>query len=306
MRMSLLRAMILAAALFLALFSAKLALTPSRSGLTDSGPFGASELRQLSAPQEQSEKSRKNYASSGGQSAPPTGVRPPSGESQKYEKIATLAQSTTAYDDDRAKVSGAIEAHGGIVQIERAAGLTGRRSVYLGIGVPPDKFEAFIAVLQTIGTSTQIDVVKNDKTNDYLELKARRTTLEKARAALDGIAASGGSIDERIKLQGRLTEIEEKIQALGVSLGEFDAQNELCTVRLTLTERKPPRPESIAARAFDALAWTAWVYAGIASGFLLMTGALWFAAALFGYVLGLIRAERGRVAQMGTITAEVP
>ncbi|MBX9926905.1 MAG: DUF4349 domain-containing protein [Hyphomicrobiaceae bacterium] len=286
MRLSIARAAVVAAALFFALFLAKLLLTPQR-GESDGNFIGM----QQSLNQADEKGSRKNYATTRQQSAPPAGVRPPSADTQKYEKIATLSQTTTAYETDRAKVATAIDAHGGLVQIERAAGLKGRRSIYLQIGVPPDKFETFTAALQAIGQGASIDIIKNDKTNEYLELKARRTTLEKARNALEALAATGGSIDERIKLQNRLTEVEEKLQALGVSLGEFDTQNELCTVRLTLTERQPPRGQSFATRAFDALAWTSYVYAGIGLGFLMLTAAFSFAAALLAYVLRIIRAE---------------
>lgn len=292
MCMTLPRAAATAVALFLLLFAAKFTLTPVRTPGGQSGDFLAQ-----GALQQDSKLERKNYASAKSPSAgpAPAGVRPPGPDTQKYEKVASVSQTTSAYDSDRAKIAAAIDAHGGIVQVERAAGLKGRRSVYLGIGVPPERFEDFIAAVQSIGQSTQIDIVKNDKTREYLELKARRTTLEKARSALDKLAEAGGSIDERINLQGRLTEIEEKVQALGVSLGEFDTQNELCTVRLSLVERQAVRGESIAQRVFDALAWTATVYAGIGAGFALLVGGLWFAAALAGYVLRLIRAESARV-----------
>ncbi len=291
MRFTIVRAALIAAALFVLLFGIVFWLMPVRSVGLSSGLGGSDFSGSRNQLDDSDKASRKNYAT-GRQQSPPTGVRPPSGETQKYEKIASVSQSTTDFAADRAKVTAAIEAHTGLIQVERAAGLEGRRSTYLGIGVPPDKFDTFVEALQKIGESTQIDIVKNDKTNEYLELKARRTTLEKARNALEAVAATGGSIDERINLQGRLTEIEEKLQALGVSLGEFDTQNELCTVRLTLIERKPPPTRSISARLFDALSWTAAIYAGIAAGFLMLTAALWFAVALVDYVLRLVRNER--------------
>jgi Domain of unknown function (DUF4349) len=272
------RAALLAALLFVALFALRLLLAPSL--MRDGGPGPSSE-------QQSFENSRKNYASAKQQSAVPTAA--PAADVQKYEKIATLAQASGAFDDDKTRMTQVITAHQGIVQLERQTGLTGRRSLFLGIGVPPDKFEAFIDAAKAIGRNVQIDVVKNDKTNDYLQLKAKRTTLEKARAALEGISSSGGSVDERVNVQNRLTEIEEKIQELGVSLGEFDTQNELCTVNLTLTETRIRREQSLPRRLFEALEWTAFWYAATGVGFLTLTAGIWLAAGLVRYFLRLAK-----------------
>ena len=129
--------------------------------------------------------------------------------------------------------------------------------------------------MQGIGRNAIIEIVKNDKTNEYLQLKAQRTTLEKARAGLDALRTSGGSIDERLNVLARLTDIEKQIQELGVSLGEFDSQNELCTVKLTLQEIRPVSPGSLRTRLVDALEWSSSRYALLGAGFLGLTfGAL--------------------------------
>jgi hypothetical protein len=73
-------------------------------------------------------------------------------------------------------------------------------------------------------------------------------------------------VDERLKVQARLTEIEEKIQDLGVSLGEFNAENEFCTVKLTLAEIEPPLSLTGAARAMGALFWALEHFIFLAAG----------------------------------------
>jgi uncharacterized protein YfcZ (UPF0381/DUF406 family) len=223
---------------------------------------------------------RKNYASitvKGGGSAAASAV----GLSQKYEKIATIAQRTSDYEADKGRIDALVVANKGQVQLERAEGLVGDRILYLGIGVPPEVFDPFIAELRKIGRLVAITVVKNDKTNEYLQLRASRATLEKARASLETLAATGGSVDERVNVQSRLTEVEEKIQALGVSLGEFDSQNEFVTVKLTLAERAAERPISIERRLFVAFSFTVQAYAAIGLGFAALVAGFW---ALFGLV----------------------
>ena len=151
------------------------------------------------------EMARKNYASqklSGGVIA--------TGDAQKYEKVATIGQSTSKFDADRAKVDALIASSGGLTQYEQQQGLAGHRTLQLGIGVPPAKFDPFIEEARKVAKITSLAIVKTDKTNEYRQLHAKRETLEKARAALTDMAGAGGSVDERLKVQARLTEVEEK------------------------------------------------------------------------------------------------
>jgi hypothetical protein len=205
------------------------------------------------------------------------------GDSQKYEKVATLTELTRNYDADRKRIDDLVTSHQGLVQFERATGLVERRTLYLGVGVPPDHFDAFIEAVKAIGINAQVEIIKNDKTNEYLQLRAKRATLEKARSGLEALQASGGSVDERIHVQNRLTEIEERIQELGVSLGEFDSQNELCTVKLTLKEATRAAPHW-SQRIIDALEWTSIRYALLGVGFLCLLVGAWLTVSLVRFV----------------------
>jgi Domain of unknown function (DUF4349) len=264
-------AVAIAAAIFLALFAFRLIGEPPE----------ISSAHVSLTPSQSFEFTKNNYAT-----APkllgPSGQ--PVGDSQKYEKIATLTEVTRDFDADRKRVDDLISKHQGIVQFERATGLAGRRMLYLGVGVPPDRFDAFIDAAKAIGSNAQVEIIKNDKTNEYLQLRAKRATLEKARAGLDALQASGGSVDERIHVQNRLTEIEERIQELGVSLGEFDSQNELCTVKLTLRETTGAEPSSWGRRIIDALEWASLRYALLGAGFLCLVVGAWLAMSLVRFV----------------------
>lgn len=268
MPFSFLRMSFLAILVFLALFAYRLAFAPPHP--TQQGNFSFSQ-------QESIEISRKNYATAKLQ-MPAAGM--PAGDSQKYEKVATLTQNTSDYDADRRRMDGLIAGHQGIVQFEHNTGLSGRRRLSLGIGVPPDRFDAFIEAAKGVGRSVQIEVIKNDKTNAYLQLRAKRATLEKARSGIESLLAAGGSIDERIRAQDKLTSIEERLQELTVSLGEFDTQNELCTVKLMLAEAQAPTARSWSRRVTDAIEWAAIRYALLGAGFLCLVLGGWLAVLL--------------------------
>ena len=245
-------------------------------------PIAGGEMNQVS---NDFENSRKNYASSKTQL--PTG-QPTIGDPQKYEKVGSLTQRTQEYDADRKRIDELIETNGGIVQLERATGLKAWRVLHLGIGVPPGKFDTFIEAARGIGKSISIEIVKNDKTNEYLQLKAKRSTLEKARTALEELKAGGGSTGERVEVQNRLTEIEQQIQDLGVSLGEFDSQNELCTVKLTLREAYKAVPVSVARRAFRAFETSLLDYMMLGLGFFGLMAAAWIGARVASQVRKLV------------------
>lgn len=283
MAFSLFRVAMPAALICLALFLVHFFYFEPKGGIRDVG-FGASGSTFSF------ESSRKNYASAKFSQLGATGVG--SGESQKYEKIASLTQVVDSFEADRKRIEAAIAAHGGIIQLERASGLTGLRILHLGIGVPPERFDAFTDAVRTVGKTTQIEIVKNDKTNDYLQLRARRTTLDKARTALEALREQGGTTDERVNVQNRLTEIEQQIQELGVALGDFDSQNELCTVKLTLRERIAPVQASLGRRLMSATEWTALTFAGLGFGFAALVVAGWLGAGLFTFARRLMRHAR--------------
>jgi Domain of unknown function (DUF4349) len=277
------RAALIAALAFLALFSFRFFTLPDGAHSNEGGTVG--EPAQSSF-----ENARKNYASLKSAAPVAPGVLP--GDVQKYEKVGTLTQSTAEFDKDKQRILEATSGHQGVIQLERATGLKGRQVLTLGIGVPPDKFDAFIEAAKAIGKNVQIDVVKNDKTNEYLQLKAKRTTQEKARTALEDLKASGGSVEERVNVQNRLTEVEEKIQDLGVSLGEFDTQNELCTVKLTLREARGASTTPVVQRILRALEWSAKTYALSALGFLGLIVGGWLAAGLVSFVRRIVQQAR--------------
>ncbi len=177
---------------------------------------------------------RNNYAS---QKLKRSTARPATVD-QKYEKVASLATTSDDFKDDTAAVRRAVGAQNGLVQFEQRGGLPGARVLHLAVGVDPPRFDALVASLRGIGDLNSVRVHKVDKTNSYKELKAKQASLVKTRAALTGLKGGGGRIDDLIRLEDRILAIEERIQELGIDLGEYDAENEFCTVKLTLSERR--------------------------------------------------------------------
>jgi len=195
---------------------------------------------------------------------------------QKYEKIAEVKSETYEFDKEEKNVRDQITKANGLIQYERKYGNKGKRQLQLQIGVPPENFDSLYSILISIGITHSKEIIKNDKTNDYLELNARKASLEKTLASLILFKDKGGKIDEYINLENRILEIEEQLQTLGVNLGDFDKSNEFCTIKFALSESSAPEKITISFyhRAKVALEWTiAWYLRVISSLFFVMLGA---------------------------------
>lgn len=155
---------------------------------------------------------------------------------QKYEKVAEASVQTGDYDNDEKKLRDMIVKYKGLVQYEKKSGLEGSRTLLLSIGVPPENFDEVAREIKKVGVLKSIEINKSDKTNEFKELLAQKKTLEKTRKSLISLKSRGGKIEELVKLENRILEIEERLQKLGVNLGEFDEENQFCTVKVSLYE----------------------------------------------------------------------
>jgi len=184
---------------------------------------------------------------------------------QKYEKIAEVQTTTTEFDENEKNIRKEVENHFGIIQYERKYGNDGNRRLQLQVGVPPENFDSLYAELTQIGKTVSKEIIKNDKTNDYLELNARKASLEKTLTSLVQFKEKSGQIDEYINLENRILEIQEELQQLGVNLGDFDKSNAFCTVQFSLAEilKSTPVTISLYHRIKVSLEWTFKMYLGL-------------------------------------------
>lgn len=174
---------------------------------------------------------------------------------QKFEKIASVKSKTDKFEQDEKTIREKVKKHNSIIQYEHNQGNAGNRELHVSIGVPPENFDAFLEEMKKIGKIKSLQVTKTDKTNEYRSLNAQKASLEKIRNTLMDLRSKDGKIEEFISLSNRILEIEEQLQTLGVSLGDFDSENEFCTVQFTLAEGKFI-PISFMHRLKVAFEWT--------------------------------------------------
>jgi hypothetical protein len=200
---------------------------------------------------------------------------------QKYEKVASVQSRTRAFDEDEKKIRNLTAQFAALIQFEQSYGLPGARRLNLAIGVPPAKFDEMVQGVRNIGQLASVRIDKSDKTNEYKELNAKRVSLEKTRDELTKLKTVGGNIEERINLENRLLEIERDIQGTGVKLGEYDQENEFCTIKFGLTEAGNAQAGiPLLTRSKIALEWTIKYYAVLLASLVLAVILVWLVVLL--------------------------
>ena len=207
----------------------------------------------------------KNYASLKrkitSMASPPVGGGPATGD-QKYEKIANIGLKSAEFEKEEERIRQLIGEKDALIQFEQRQGLKGARSLRLAVGVDPKFFDAFVEKVQTFGELTRLTIDKADKTNEYQDLQAKRRALEKTREALSGLKNRDGEMRALVELEQQILSLEQQIQGLGVSLGDFDAENQFVTVKLMLSEARivSASVHPLIVLAFESFAWVLFYY----------------------------------------------
>ncbi len=202
---------------------------------------------------------KRNYASKKYNVKPGSGNASAIKVDQKYEKIAEIKTKSSKFEEEEKTTRSEIKKYNALIQFEQKSGNQGYRKLNLAIGVPPQNFDALYSQLIKVGKVQAKQITKKDKTNEYKALNAKKQSLEKTRTSLIDLKTRGGKIDEYMNLENRILEIERQLQELGVSLGDFDDENEFCTIQFSLLEGKEVKI-SVMHRVKVAFEWTVKFY----------------------------------------------
>jgi hypothetical protein len=214
---------------------------------------------------------RKNYASEKIVMKSDIQVSQNIASNQKFEKTASIQTKTSEFENDEKKLKLKTKSYNAVIQYEQNLGQKGNRQIHLLIGVNPTMFDRFYIDIQKIGIVKAMEITKVDKTNEYRQLNAKKTSIEKTLQSLNDLKSKGGQIADFVALNDKILEIEEKAQELGVELGNFDAENEFCTVKLSMYEGATEKDISFIHRVKVALEWTIKYFAIIAITTLVLT-----------------------------------
>lgn len=208
---------------------------------------------------------RKNYASEkfaikGGDVQVASNIA----SNQKYEKTASIKTKTAEFEHDEKLLKAKTKTFNAVIQYEQSLGQKGSRQIHLLIGVNPSLFDSLCIGLKKIGVLKATEITKVDKTNEYRQLNAKKASIEKTLQSLNDLKSKSGQIADFVSLNDKILEIEEKAQELGVELGNFDTENEFCTVKFSMYEGATEKNISFIHRVKVAFEWTIKYFAIIA------------------------------------------
>ena len=212
------------------------------------------------------ENLRKNYASEKIQLKGDVQAQASMASNQKFEKTASIKSKSSEFEKDEKIIKEKTRSFNAVIQYEQNLGQKGNREIHLLIGVNPNSFDSFYAEIQKTGYIKATEITKVDKTNEYRQLNAKKTSIEKTLQSLNELKSKAGVISDFVALNDKILEIEEKLQSLGIELGNFDTENEFCTVRFSLYEGKTEKTIGLAQRLKVALEWTIKYYALLVAG----------------------------------------
>jgi hypothetical protein len=192
-----------------------------------------------------------------------------------YEKTAQLSSATSTFSADETLIRQAAAAHQAVIFSEQATGLAPERVLALGISVRPDRFDLLLDELTRLGHLGSISVVQQDRTGEFRRLNAQRQSLQKHQEALLKLRGAGRlSVEEALKLEQRLLEVEKEMQSVGVQLGDLLSKEPSYNLFVTLQEYQPGGRHdpgfTLGRRLGSALLWALgwWLVAALGVGLL--------------------------------------
>lgn len=197
----------------------------------------------------------KNYASEKMSVKSGLGEPPAFSNTQKYEMTSVIRNSSKQFDADISKIRSITKKFSAVIQFEQSKGNAPSRETHLMIGVNPDQFDSFTSKIKSIGTKIAFEITKTDKTNEYRQLNAQKISIEKSLSNLNELKSKSGNINEYVSLIEKTMEIEDKLQSLGVELGNFDTENEFCTVKVSLYENGKFNPIRLEKKLLISILW---------------------------------------------------
>jgi hypothetical protein len=177
-----------------------------------------------------------------------------------FEKTAQLALGSESFDQDESAIRRALTAHHAVAFNEKRSGIEPGRRLVLEISVPTEQFESLVNELQAIGQLQSITVQKRDRTGEFRRLHAQRQSLKQYLASVLKLrGGKAGSIEDELKLEQKIQDIEKELQSLSVQMGDFLGKESLYHIAVALTEYQPggrfDRTYAVPQRVAHAFVW---------------------------------------------------
>ena len=126
----------------------------------------------------------------------------------------------------------------------------GRKYGYVIIRIPREYFETTIEEIRTLGKVEIVKTTVEDVTEEYVDLEARLTNLEKQEERYRGILDMAATVDDIINVEVQLERIRGEIEGLKGKIQYIDNRVNYSTIQVNLKEPKTEKLEIGIGNAF--------------------------------------------------------
>ena len=118
------------------------------------------------------------------------------------------------------------------------------RSASYTLRIPEDKLDEFLTELRGEANVTRESKSTTDITLDYVDTAAHKRALETEEKSLETMLKKASELDDIVKIQSRLTDVQYQIDSIESQLRTYDNQVDYSTVNLNIDEVAVYQPSS--------------------------------------------------------------
>lgn len=181
-------------------------------------------------------------------------IGPTTAMQEKMVYIAELSAETMEYDKTVSDVKAAVTAAGGYIEScsEYTGGYydagvyvrEGNRSVSFALRIPSEKFNDFLAGMETALNVTHRNIYSENVTMQYVDLEARIKNLKAQEQRLQELLKSAENMEQLLSIEDHLTSTRTQIEQAEGEMRVLENRVSYCTVNLSVNETQSYSPSA--------------------------------------------------------------
>lgn len=174
---------------------------------------------------------------------------------RKIIKTANLDYETKTYDEFMESLRREIISCGGYIASQTARGggeysANTQRYAYMTVRIPASGYERFMEKAAEMGSLLYKSENSEDVTMNYVDTESHIRALETEYDALLAILEKAGDLNDVIKLQSRITEVNYQLDTYKSQLRKYDDLIAYCTVHISVNEVYRETPKNVEVLTF--------------------------------------------------------
>jgi len=174
----------------------------------------------------------------------PTPTPAPKGAEYTGERMviynAYVSLETGDIESSLAKIRGLAERYGGYVAGSSRSSYGMQAIAEITIRVPKDEFHVAVQEIETYGKVLDERTTSEDVTQQYIDVKARLSNLQKQEQRLIEILSMARTVDEVLNVERELERVRGEIESLQGQINYLERSVAMSVITVSLKEPPPP------------------------------------------------------------------